>query len=98
MLAVIAELGNVNLSLRSLVKDEEELERLADLEDPMSDPDPERGETFTFASEVSNVLSGPVVASESSEPKPAPAIKPVAVPKPKTVNVTRGAETSVLKF
>ena len=94
MLAVIAELGNVNLSLRSLVKDDDELERLADMEDPLSDPDPERGETFTFASEVSNVLSPPI-AAVADEPKPAtaPAVKPA-----KTVNVTRGAETSVLSF
>jgi pilus assembly protein CpaB len=96
MLAVIAELGNVNLSLRSLVKDDDELERLADMEDPLSDPDPERGETFTFASEVSNVLSPPI-AAVAEEPKPAPAAaaKPAAS---KTVNVTRGADTSVLKF
>jgi pilus assembly protein CpaB len=92
MLAVVTELGSITLALRSLVKDEEELDRLANLEDPLEEPDPERGKTFTFASEVSNVLSPP----PSTEP--APQIQRAPVPKSKTVNVTRGSESSVLKF
>ena len=92
---MLQQLGSISLSLRSLVKDEAELERLADLEDPLSEPDPERGETFTFASEVSNVLFAPAnVAPEDDEPvEPAPQKK-----SSREVNVTRGGETSTLSF
>jgi pilus assembly protein CpaB len=92
MLAVVTALGTINLSLRSLVKDEEELNRLANLEDPLEEPDPERGKTFTFASEVSNVLSPP------PSTQPAPQVERAPAPRSKTVNVTRGSESSVLKF
>ena len=93
MLAVLQQLGTISLSLRSLAKDEEELERLADLEDPTSEPDPERGETFTFASEVSNVLFAPAPPADE---EPAPAVAPA--PRSKEVKVTRGSDTSVLNF
>ena len=53
MLAVVQEIGPISLALRSLAKDEDELEDLANLEDPMAEPDPERGGTYTFDSEVS---------------------------------------------
>jgi pilus assembly protein CpaB len=92
MVAVIAELGSITLSLRSLVKDEEELDRLSNLEDVLEEPDPERGTTFTFASEVSNVLAPP----PSTEP--APNVVRAPAPKAKTVDVTRGSESSTLKF
>ena len=56
MLAVITELGSLSLALRSLAKDEEELERLVESDDPLEEPDPERGGTFTFENEVSYIL------------------------------------------
>lgn len=97
MLAVLQQLGSISLSLRSLVKDEEELERLADLEDPLDEPDPERGETFTFASEVSNVLSAPAAPVADDGDSPAEPARIHTKPA-KTVNVTRGSQTSVLNF
>ena len=56
MLAVITELGSLSLALRSLAKDEEELERLVESDDPLEEPDPARGGTFTFENEVSYIL------------------------------------------
>jgi pilus assembly protein CpaB len=53
MLAVVSEIGPISLALRSLAKDEDELNELANLDDPMAEPDPERGRTYTFDSEVS---------------------------------------------
>ena len=58
MLAVVSEIGPISLVLRSLAKDEAELEALANLEDPLAEPDPERGGTYTFDSEVS-ILASP---------------------------------------
>ena len=58
MLAVVSEIGPISLVLRSLAKDEEELDALANLEDPLAEPDPERGKTYTFDSEVS-ILASP---------------------------------------
>lgn len=59
MLTVVSELGKLSLSLRSLVKDEAELERLANAEDPLAEPDPERGKTHTWDTEVSRLIAVP---------------------------------------
>ncbi|GAB4369344.1 MAG: hypothetical protein Kow00114_29070 [Kiloniellaceae bacterium] len=61
MLSVVRELGTLSISLRSLAKDEEELERLATTtgegEDPvLEEVDPERGHTYTWDSEVSRLV------------------------------------------
>lgn len=64
MLTVVGELGRLSLSLRSLVKDETELERLANAEDPMEEPDPERGETYTWDTEVSRLIAVPSSARQ----------------------------------
>ncbi|MEM7172441.1 MAG: Flp pilus assembly protein CpaB [Pseudomonadota bacterium] len=58
MVAVVNEVGHLALSLRSLAKDENELERIAAGEDPLAEPDPEFGGTFTFDSEVSRLVGG----------------------------------------
>ncbi len=112
-LAVTSQIGTISLSLHSLALDEEELERLADFENPVEieEIDPERGETFTFASDVSNVLlrtkdfefdPDAQNVSEPEAPKPVQKPRPVesvsAAPKPKKVEVSRGADTSVLNF
>ena len=57
VLAVALELGSLSLSLRSLAKDEEELERLARGEDPLELPEPEPGQTYTWDSEASVILT-----------------------------------------
>lgn len=59
MLAVVRELGGLSISLRSLAKDDEELERLVETEDPLEETDPERGQTHTWDTEVSRLVAGP---------------------------------------
>ncbi len=56
MLSVVRELGALSISLRSLAKDEEELERLAVLNETKEESDPERGDTHTWDSEVSRLV------------------------------------------
>lgn len=56
MLSVVRELGALSISLRSLAKDEEELERLAVLNETKEESDPERGDTYTWDSEVSRLV------------------------------------------
>ncbi|MFQ5466937.1 MAG: Flp pilus assembly protein CpaB [Kiloniellaceae bacterium] len=64
MLAVVSELGRLSLSLRSLVKDEAELQRLVNSEQPLADPDPVRGKTYTWDSEVSRLIWLPSAANQ----------------------------------
>ncbi len=63
MLSVLSELGRISLALRSLAKDEEELERLNSSNDPMAEPDPARGSTHTWDTEVSRLLWRPSTAN-----------------------------------
>ena len=58
MIAVVRPLGELSLSLRPLAKNDEELERLAKQGDPMKEPDPARGNTHTWESDVSRVRRG----------------------------------------
>lgn len=64
MLAVVRELGKISLSLRSLAKDEEELERLVNSNEPLAEPDPARGLTYTWDTEVSRLLWRPSAARQ----------------------------------
>ena len=57
MLAVAGQMGKLSLSLRSLARNDEELGVLARTGDILEDPDPVRGETFTFDSQVSRVVT-----------------------------------------
>ena len=82
MLAVVRELGSLSISLRSLAKDEEELERLATQEEPLEELDPERGNTHTWDSEVSRLVG---VRSGQSNGK-------------KVVNITRGNQVEEHRF
>lgn len=59
MLAVVQQIGKLSLVLRSLAKDEEELNRLALSGDPLAEPNPERGSTHTWDTEVSRLLFEP---------------------------------------
>ncbi len=84
MLSVVRELGGLSISLRSLAKDEEELERLATLEEmeEEEEPDPERGDTYTWDNEVSRLVG----------------LKHGRKSNKKVVNVTRGNEVQELRF
>ncbi len=57
MLAVVNQVGQLALSLRSLAKDEDELNRIVAGEDPLAEPDPEVGGTYTYDSEVSRLVN-----------------------------------------
>ena len=59
MLSVLSDLGKLSLSLRSLAKDEAELQRLANSDDPLAEPDPTKGKTHTWDSEVSRLIRRP---------------------------------------
>ena len=82
MIAVVREIGRLSLSLRSLAKDEEELERLLNSEEPLADPDPARGTTHTWDTEVSRLLWRPRASKSNTV----------------TVQVSRGGEIQELKF
>ncbi len=56
MLSVLSDLGKLSLSLRSLAKDEAELQRLANSDEPLAETNAEKGKTHTWDSEVSNLL------------------------------------------
>lgn len=64
MLAVLGELGKLSFALRSLAKDEAELEQIAKSGDPLQEPDPERGKTHTWDSEVSRLIWRPSRANQ----------------------------------
>jgi pilus assembly protein CpaB len=88
MLSVVRELGGLSISLRSLAKDEAELERLTSQYSPTEDQeleevDPERGNTHTWDSEVSRLVG--LRSGQSGGNK-------------KVVNITRGNEVQELRF
>jgi len=88
MLSVVRELGGLSISLRSLAKDEEELERLTSQHESAEDQefeevDPERGNTHTWDSEVSRLVG--LRSGQSGGNK-------------KVVNITRGNEVQELRF
>jgi pilus assembly protein CpaB len=88
MLSVVRELGGLSISLRSLAKDEEELERLTSRHESAEDQeleevDPERGNTHTWDTEVSRLVG--LRSGQSGGNK-------------KVVNITRGNEVQELRF
>jgi pilus assembly protein CpaB len=64
MLSVLSELGKLSLSLRSLAKDEAELEQIVNSDEPLAEPDPERGKTHTWDTQVSRLLYVPSTANQ----------------------------------
>jgi len=82
MLSVVRELGGLSISLRSLAKDDEELERLATQDEPLEEVDPERGNTHTWDSEVSRLVG---LRSGRGDGK-------------KVVNITRGNQVEEQRF
>ena len=61
------QLGVLSLSLRSLARDEEELLLIAAGGEPLAEPEPQRGETHTWDSEVSLLI--PSRQTAQSAPK-----------------------------
>lgn len=83
MISVVRELGGLSISLRSLAKDEEELERLATGAEALEEPDPERGDTYTWDSEVSRLVGMREGKNGGNK---------------KVLNITRGNEVQELRF
>jgi pilus assembly protein CpaB len=59
LLTVAQELGRMSLALRPLAKDEAELQRLANGGEPLAEPKPTPGRTFTWDSEASVLVRWP---------------------------------------
>lgn len=59
VIAVARELGRLSLSLRALAKDEAELKRLANSEQPLEEPEPKSGKTYTWDAEASTLVNWP---------------------------------------
>lgn len=59
ILAVVRELGSLSLALRSIVKNEEEMDRLTASGEAPEEPDPEKGKTYTWDSEASLLVAEP---------------------------------------
>lgn len=59
MIAAVRSLGQLSLSLRSLAKDDYELERLVNGEDPLEEAEPKSGKTYTWESDVSVLVPRP---------------------------------------
>ena len=59
ILSVARELGRLSLSLRALAKNEAELERLANSGEPLEEPKPTSGKTYTWDAEASVLVRWP---------------------------------------
>jgi len=59
ILSVARELGRLSLSLRALAKSEAELERLANSDEPLEEPEPTSGKTYTWDAEASILVGFP---------------------------------------
>jgi pilus assembly protein CpaB len=59
ILSVARELGRLSLSLRALAKNEAELERLANSGEPLEEPEPTSGKTYTWDAEASVLVGFP---------------------------------------
>lgn len=59
MLSVARELGRLSLSLRALAKNQAELDRLAKTGEPLEEPVPSKGQTYTWDAEASVLVQFP---------------------------------------
>lgn len=59
ILSVARELGRLSLSLRALAKNEAELQRLANSGEPLEEPEPTSGKTYTWDAEASVLVGFP---------------------------------------
>ncbi|MGF1592101.1 MAG: Flp pilus assembly protein CpaB [Kiloniellaceae bacterium] len=83
MLSVVRELGGLSVSLRSLARDDEELERLATQDEPLEEIDPERGSSHTWDTDVSRLVGLRSGGTGGGK---------------KVVNITRGNEVQEQRF
>ena len=65
MFSVLTDMGKLSLSLRSLAKDQAELERIANSDEPLAEPETEKGKTHTWSSEVSRLLERRTVENQT---------------------------------
>ena len=66
ILAIVSDMGKLSLALRSLAKDEQELDQLVNSDEPLAEPDPERGSTYTWDSEASRLIWQPSSANQDT--------------------------------
>lgn len=59
ILAVAREMGTLSLSLRSLARDEETLRKLVESGEPLEEPEPSTGHSFTLSSDASSLALEP---------------------------------------
>ncbi len=64
MFSVLSDMGKLSLSLRSLAKDQAELDRIANSDEPLAEPETENGTTHTWSSEVSHLLRARTVEQQ----------------------------------
>jgi pilus assembly protein CpaB len=64
LLTVANDIGSLSLALRSLAIDDEEMDRLVNSGDPLAEAEPERGQTYTWDSEVSRLIWRPSGANQ----------------------------------
>ncbi|MGH6947806.1 MAG: Flp pilus assembly protein CpaB [Kiloniellales bacterium] len=57
VLTVAREIGSLSLSLRSLAKNEEELQRILESGEPLAYPEPKPGRTYTWDNEASRLVT-----------------------------------------
>jgi pilus assembly protein CpaB len=87
IMSVAVDLGRISLALRSLANPPNELTGAADAIDI---PDPDRGKTFTFDNDVSNIVAPP-----PPPPKPQP-VKRAFAPQGTTIELNRGGKVEQL--
>ena len=59
VLSVARELGRLSLSLRALAKNQDELDHLAKTGEPLEEPEPTKGQTYTWDAEASVLVHFP---------------------------------------
>lgn len=82
MFSVLSDLGKLSLSLRSLAKDEAELERLVNSDEPLEEGEAKKGKTHTFGSEVSHLIQSRRPTARNQQ----------------IIQVIRGGKTTELRF
>ncbi len=65
MFSVLSGMGKLSLSLRSLAKDQAELERIATSGEALAEPETKKGKTHTWSSEVSHLLERRTVENQT---------------------------------
>ena len=65
MFSVLTDMGKLSLSLRSLAKDQAELERISSSGEALAEPETKKGKTHTWSSEVSRLLERRTVENQT---------------------------------